>query len=161
TNESGQTLTITATSTNLTLIPNPTVNYTNPNASGTLTFAPATNQFGTTLITVVMQDTGGVANGGIDSITNSFTVTVVPVNDPPTLNAITNLTIIEEAGLQTVNLSGISVGPTNENGQTIIISATSSNLALIPNPVVNYTSPNSTGTITFAPVTNQFGTTLI
>ena len=270
-NESSQTLTITATSSNPSLIPNPTVNYTSPNATGTLTFTPVTNAFGTATVTVVVKDDGGTAYGGVDSVTNTFivtvnavnqppsftaganqtvlenagaqsapnwatsisagppnessqtvtfhvsnnnsslfsappaisssgtltytpsanangsatvtvylqdnggtanggndtsatntfTITVTPVNQPPTLNPIGNLTISEASGLQTVNLSGITPGPTNESGQTLTVTATSSNPSLIPDPTVNYISPNATGTLTFTSVTNMLGTATI
>src|SRR5207245_4845759 len=90
-NESTQTVTITATSSNPSLIPNPTVNYTSPNATGTLTFSPLTNQFGSATITVILKDDGGTANGGIDSLTNSFIVTVLSVNDPPTLDPLSDI----------------------------------------------------------------------
>jgi hypothetical protein len=36
------------------------------------------------------------------------------VNQPPTLNAINNLATNENAGLQTVSLSGIASGATND-----------------------------------------------
>jgi hypothetical protein len=155
-----QTLTVTAVSSNTGLIPNPTVNYTSANTSGTLTFAPAANAFGTATVTVVVHDNGGTANGGVDSVTNTFTVTVNAVNQTPTLNAIGNLTTNENAGLQTVSLSGITSGAANEN-QVLHITAVSSNLTLIPNPTVNYTSPNTSGTLTFTPVANASGTAII
>ena len=43
----------------------------------------------------------------------------MPVNHPPTLAAIGNQTILENAGTQTVGLSGISAGPPNESGQML------------------------------------------
>jgi hypothetical protein len=47
------------------------------NASGVLTFAPALNLRGTTLVTVWLQDNGGTANGGVDtSSSQTFTITV-------------------------------------------------------------------------------------
>jgi hypothetical protein len=155
TNEN-QTLTVTATSTNTSLIPNPTVTYTSPNSTGSLTFAPVAYQYGTSAITVTVND--GAASNNI--ITRTFIVTVNSVNQQPTLNALANVTVQENAGPQTVNLSGISSGATNEF-QTLTISATSSNTALIPNPSVSYTSPNSTGSITFTPAAFGVGTTTI
>ena len=50
--------------------------YTSPNATGTLTFTPAANAFGTATVTVIVHDNGGTANGGVDSVTNTFTVTI-------------------------------------------------------------------------------------
>jgi hypothetical protein len=151
-----QTLTVTATSANPALIPNPTVTYTSPNATGTLNFAPVAFASGPTTITVTVND-GGASN---NIISRTFNVTVNPVNQMPTLNALTAVTINENAGVQTVNLLGISSGATNES-QTLTVTATSTNTALIPNPTVSYTSPNSTGSLTFAPVTYGFGTSLI
>jgi len=74
-NES-QTILVTATSSNPSLIPNPVVTYSSPAASGTLAFTVATNLGGTALISVIVQDTGGTLNGGKDRITNTFTVNV-------------------------------------------------------------------------------------
>ncbi len=55
---------------------NPTVTYTSPNSTGTLTFTPAANSFGTATITVTVMDNGGTLNGGVDETSVQFTVTV-------------------------------------------------------------------------------------
>src|SRR5664280_1359269 len=96
-----QTLTITAVSGNTGLIPNPTVNYTSPGTTGTLTFTPVANANGSATITVTVND-GGASN---NIVTRTFAVAVNSVNQLPTLNAISNLTINENAGLQTVSLT--------------------------------------------------------
>jgi hypothetical protein len=154
-NES-QTLTVTAVSSNTGLIPNPTVNYTSANSTGSLTFTPVANGNGTATITVTVND-GGASN---NIVIRTFTVTVNAVNQTPTLNAISNLTINENAALQTVTLSGIGSGAANES-QTLTVTAVSSNTGLIPNQTVNYTSANSTGSLTFTPVANGNGTATI
>jgi len=151
-----QTLTVTATSSNPALIPSPTVNYTSPNSTGTMTYAPVAFAFGTATVTVQVND-GGASN---NVVTRSFTVTVNAVNQAPTLDALANTTINEGAGLQTVNLAGISSGATNE-AQTLTVTATSSNPALIPNPTVNYTSPGTAGTIRFTPAAGAGGSATI
>jgi len=110
TNES-QTLTVTATSSNTGLIPNPTVTYTSPNATGSISFTPLAYANGSATITVTVND-GGASN---NIISRSFIVTVNSVNQAPTLNSLANLTINENAALQTVNLSGISSGAANES----------------------------------------------
>jgi hypothetical protein len=151
-----QTLTVTASSSNPSLIPNPTVNYTSPNQTGTLIFAPVTYASGTAVITVMVND-GGATN---NLVKKTFTVTVSAVNQPPTLNPIGNVNINENAASQTAALSGITSGAPNEK-QTLIVSAVSSNPSLIPNPAVYYISPNSTGTLTFTPVAKTFGAATI
>jgi hypothetical protein len=85
-------------------------------------------------------------------------VTVNAVNDPPTLDAISDLVIDEDAGAQAIDLTGISAGA-NEN-QALSISASSSNPALIA-PAVSYSSPNISGSLTFTPAANASGTALI
>jgi len=155
TNES-QTLTITASSSNTGLIPTPTVIYTSPNTTGSLRFTPVAYAFGLATITVTVND-GGASN---NTTTRTFTVTVNPVNDAPTLNALANVNLSEGAGLQTVNLSGISSGAANES-QTLTVTASSSNTGLIPTPVVSYTSPNSTGSIRFTPLPYAYGSATI
>lgn len=89
-------------------------------------------------------------------------LTVNPVNDAPTLNAISNpVAIPEDSPQQTVNLAGISAGPSNESSQTITITATSGNTAVIPNPTVTYTSPSTTGSLAYTPVANANGSAVI
>jgi hypothetical protein len=148
-----QTLTVTATSGTTSLIPNPTVTYTSPNSTGTLTFTPVTDAFGTAIITVKVNDNAGSNN----IVTQTFNVTVNPVNHPPTLDPLSNLTINENAAQQTVSLSGIGSGAANES-QTLTVTATSDNTALIPNPTVTYSSPSATGSLKFKPAVNVAGT---
>jgi hypothetical protein len=71
-----QTLTVSATSSQPTLVPNPTPNYTSPNSTGTLVVTHAPNAIGTSLITVTVQDNGGTASGGQNTVTQTFLVTI-------------------------------------------------------------------------------------
>lgn len=147
-----QTLAVTASSSNTGLIPAPTVSYTSPNATGSLSFTPAPYANGSATVTVTVNDGGGSNN----VVSRSFRVTVNSVNQAPTLNALANMTINQNAGLQTVNLSGITTGATNEV-QILTVTSSSSNTGLIPTPTVNYTSPNASGSISFTPARNASG----
>ncbi|HKE60333.1 MAG TPA: Ig-like domain-containing protein [Pyrinomonadaceae bacterium] len=160
TNESSQTLTITAVSNNTGLIPNPTVSFVENSTTGSLSYTPVADTSGSATITVTVTDSGGTASGGVNSLTRTFTVNVTAVNDAPTLNTIADTNILEDAAQQTVGLTGISNGP-NETGQVNSISATSDNPGLIPNPAVIYTSPNATGSLTFTPVANMNGSAVV
>ncbi|MGO8838670.1 MAG: fibronectin type III domain-containing protein [Limisphaerales bacterium] len=93
---------------------------------------------------------------GLESPFSSEISYQVPPNQPPTLDAISNLSINENAGLQTVGLSGISSGAITES-QKLTVTAASSNPGLIPNPTVHYTSPSTTGSLTFSPAVNRIG----
>jgi len=80
-NEADQTLSFTTTNNNNALFSvQPTID-----SNGNLTYTPAANANGTATVTVSIKDSGGTANGGVDtSITQTFTITVNPVNDLPT-----------------------------------------------------------------------------
>ena len=106
---------------------------------------------GMATITVTVKD-----NSGTTSV--QFLVTVNFVNQAPTINTPANVTINENAGQQTVNLTGIAAG--GGETQTLTVTA-SSNISALINPSVTYTSPNSTGTLTFTPAANSFGTATI
>ena len=82
-----QTVTVTATSDNPGVVPNPTVTYTSPSSVGTLSFTPAANASGAATITVTVHDNGGTANGGVDTKTTSFRITVAEVVLAPTANS--------------------------------------------------------------------------
>ena len=101
---------------------------------------------------------------GVESQFSNETSYSVPTNStptaPPTLNTLTDMTINENAGLQTVNLSGITSGAANE-AQTLTVTAVSDNPGLIPNPMANYTSPNTTGTLSFTPASGSYGTATV
>jgi len=71
-----QTLTVSATSSQPSLVPNPTPNYTSPNTTGTLVVTHAPNAIGTSLITVTVQDNGGTASCGQNTVTQTFLVTI-------------------------------------------------------------------------------------
>ena len=161
--DESQPLDITATSDNPGLIPNPAVEYTSPDSTATLTYTPVSDQHGTAVITVTVTDGGfdgdllTAADNG--SFSQDFTVTVNPVNDPPSLDPIADEVIDEDAPQQIVSLAGIASG----GGQTqpLTITATSNNPALIPDPTVAYTSPDATGSLNYTPLADQFGAAVI
>src|SRR5205807_466741 len=80
-NETGQALTFVVTANS-----NPALFSSAPSVAGdgTLTFTPAPDAFGTAVVTIVLRDDGGTADGGVDtSAPQSFTITVEPVDDAP------------------------------------------------------------------------------
>src|SRR5207244_1772488 len=94
------------------------------------------------------------------SFSRTFDVTVNAVNDTPTLDAIPNPAAIDEdAAQQTVSLAGITAG--GGETQALTVTATSNNAGLIPDPTVSYTSPNTTGSLSYTPIADQIGTATI
>jgi large repetitive protein len=151
----GQTLVVTATSNNTGLIPNPTVTYTSPNTTGSISFTPVANASGTADITVTVNDNGG----GTQTISRTFTVNVTAVNDVPSFTKGPDQTVGEDAGAQTVNpwATAISAG-TGDTGQTVNFQVTgNTNSALFS--VQPSVSP--TGVLTYTPAANTSGTAAI
>lgn len=130
--------------------------------NGTLTFAPAANTSGSVTVSVYLMDNGGILDGGDDtSPTRSFMIFVNAVNAAPTLDPIPDTFVWEDSAQHGVNLTGISAGMDEGSTQSVAITVTSSNPAVVPDPVVAYTNPNSTGTLRFAPVADASGTATI
>ncbi|MGI9459347.1 MAG: Ig-like domain-containing protein [Pirellulales bacterium] len=158
-----QILKITAASSNTSLIPDPDIAYTSANPTGTLAFTPLAHQSGTATITVTVEDAGLdndlATTGDNATFSRTFDVIVNPINDDPTLDAISDLTIDEDAAQETVNLAGISAGLSET--QTLRVTATSNNTGLIPNPTVTFTSADTTGSLVFTPGADQSGTATV
>lgn len=143
-------LRVSASSSNSELVPAAAMTLAGTTASRSITIKPSANRFGTATITLTATD-------GSASSTTSFLLTVNPVNDLPTLNLIANRIMAEDSPEQSVELTGVSAGPW-ENDQPLSITAISSNPAIIPNPVVNYSPGNESGTLSFTPRPDAFGT---
>ncbi len=107
-----QTFTVTATSDTPGVVPAPSVTY--PGAGGVteadIVITPVSNASGTATITVTLVDSGGTANGGVDTYVRSFVVTVTPVNDLPQvdlsgpLDGVTGFTSTFTEGLGAVGI---------------------------------------------------------
>lgn len=159
-----QTLTITATSSNPLLIPDPLVAYTSPAATAQLVFTPQPNTNGTAIITVTVHDDGGVTNGGSDTTQLQFTVIVDPVNDSPQMAPISDRVLLEDTtdpAQTTVTITGIAPGPTDEAGQTLVIDASSGNPALLTVTSVDYTAGATTAQVHLTLQPNANGTGLV
>ena len=138
-----QFLNIFATSSNPALIPNPSITYPSgaDPTTGSLVFTPTANASGTATITVTVMDTGGTASSGQSTTTETFQVTVTPINQPPTLNFIPNpAAITPNAGQQTINLSGISIGPGNAAVAAATVTTGSVRTIAVSNGGNGYTS---------------------
>ena len=150
--ESGQFLTFIVSNTNHSLFSAQPLIAPN----GTLTYSLAPNTTGTSTVTVVLQDDGGTANGGIDtSAAQTFTITVTAVNDAPSFTKGADQTVHEDAGPQTVPgwATAISAGPANESGQTLNFIVSNNNTALFSaQPAIA-----ANGTLTYTPAANANG----
>lgn len=120
-----QPLTLTATSSNIALIPNPTITHTTGQTTATLTYQPVADAFGTAEITVTVAE--GIPSGGQSAAPQTFKINVTPVNDPPrmTMPNPASITLDETPGQRSFVVTGIDAGP-NETGD-LRVKATLSN----------------------------------
>lgn len=145
---------ITAESNNSDIIANPvTVSYEEGSQYAKLTFTPLAA--GISTITVTLNDQSAVDN----IYSTNFDVEVLGGwNAQPTMEFIPNTELLNTAGEQTIALRGITDG---DNGsQTLGITASSSNPAVIPDPVLVYTG-GKTAELKYTPVTGITGKTTI
>ena len=155
--ENGQTLTFLVTTNNDALFSVlPAINSSN----GNLTYTSAANANGRATISVRLQDSGGTANGGVDtSAAQTFAINVTAVNDVPSFTKGADQSPPEDAGAQSVAgwATNISAGPTDEAGQTLTFLVTTNNDILFS--VLPAVSAN--GTLTFTPAANTGGSATV
>jgi hypothetical protein len=138
-----QTLSIAATSNFTGIVPNPTITYTSPNTTGTLTYTPTTNVGGVVTISVAVTDSGGTSCGGVNKTTRTFTISTLNPTINPTINAIANQTIPHGTS-QNVFFSG--VGPASGAG-VLTVTVVSSAPGTAAVGTITYASPNATGIV--------------
>ncbi|WCJ60264.1 FG-GAP-like repeat-containing protein [Fontisphaera persica] len=143
---------------------NPGLFYTQPyirKADNTLLYRPRPNSNGVANVNVILRDTGGRANGGEDSATNSFVITVLPVNDPPSAQLVNRVvTVLEDSGATISNLwRNIKTGPFeyHENTQTVSFVTT----AITPDLFSVQPTNSPAGVLTFATAPDANGITRV
>lgn len=151
--EADQSVTFSTSTTNTQLFASPPTVA----ADGTLSFAPAANANGAATVTVTAHDDGGTANGGQDtSSPQTFTITVVAVNDAPSFVPGGNQTAVSLLGGQTVGgwATAISPGPADEAKQSV------SFVVSVDRPNLFATAPAIApdGTLTYRPTALALGT---
>jgi hypothetical protein len=156
-----QNLTISAVSSDQTLLPNPVVNYVQGQTTASLTFTPVVNANGQCTITLTIKDDGGISNGGLDSTVITFTVNVNAVND--TLVTQNDNGSINEDVSVTID---IALNDSDVDGtldlSTIDLDQSVSGIQNALTTTEGVWSANtSNGNLTYTPALNYFGTTSI
>jgi gliding motility-associated-like protein len=120
------------------------------NSTGDVTFTPVANFSGTATVNYRVND-----NNGLLSNIATITVTINAVNDPPVFTLIPNQRILQNSGQKTITITGISPGPSES--EQLLLSVSSGNTALIPQPAISYNGTATTATLTYTPVAGQSG----
>ena len=112
-----------------------------------------------------MQDSGGTAGGGVDTLNETLAVTVNAINDAPSFTLAGNppdVTASTSEVPQTVSnfATNISAGPSNEATQTLTFTVTVTNatggLTFATEPAID-----ASGNLTYTPSANSSGTATV
>jgi hypothetical protein len=154
---------VTASSSNTTLVPSLPLNLEIGGTTGTvcsITVTPVTNQNGTTVVTLTLNDGSGAGNA---VLTKNFAVTFMPVNTPPSITGVPSSQIINEDSSTTA--MSFTISDDDNPVQCSQVVASSNNTDLFPSSPVNLTiggnAPDCTITVTPAANQNSFTTATI
>jgi hypothetical protein len=121
--------------------------------TGAFTFIPEPNYVGQAGFTFTVSDEATT------SASSNMAITLSPVNDVPTYTPGSNVTVLEDAGVQALAnwATGMSVGPANEVAQTLTFVVANNNTALF----AVQPSVSANGTLTFTSATHRWGTATV
>jgi hypothetical protein len=108
------------------------------------------------VITLTLQDDGGTASGGIDTLTRTITININPRNHAPSFVVGSNLSLKDTDGQQTLPAWATSIlaGPAEESTQKLhfMITVNSNPSLFAAGPTID-----ADGTLSFTPVLNADG----
>lgn len=146
------TLIVTATSDDQSLVRDSDIILGGTGANRTISLTPAPNaNGGPATITVRVFD-------GTTATTETFEVTVNPINDAPTVATIPNVTIDEDT---TAGPYTFVIGDVDDDEAALTVTATSSNQGLIADSGIVLSGAGASRTITVTPLANVSGTATI
>jgi hypothetical protein len=125
------------------------VDYLSAAPTGTLSFVPAPNAFGTATVSVVVAD-GQSVNG---SVTQQFLVSILASNDPPTILGLTEVSTPEDVPV----LVGFVVSDPESPSASLVIEAAASNTQLLPPGGLQVVGADSSRGLLITPAPNQSG----
>jgi hypothetical protein len=142
---------ITATNAGIFSVP-PAIQYTQGNTTADLIFTTESDANGSATIYITMKDSGGTVDGGLDTYTvQTMTITITPINDPPSFVKGNNLSVKADNKQRSITgwATDIKAGPGNEKSQTLSFHVSADNTALFETQPAIYEN----GKLTFTPRT--------
>lgn len=140
-------LVVTASSSNTTLLPVANVVLGGSGSARTVTVTPAAHQFGSAIITLSVSD--GTA------VTTSFSLTVNAVNDSPVVTAPTTATTNENTPTSAIAVTATDV---DHLSSALSLTAVSHNTLLVPNANIAVSGSDGAWELTITPAANESGT---
>lgn len=145
-----QQLMLSGSSSNTALVPHTNIDIRGVGIDRTVVITPSADLVGTAIITITVDD-------GALNASQSFSLTVLPVNDAPVIAPIPEQTVLEDSVITiTLSLDDID-SPVEE----ITLSGSSSNKGLVADTNISFGGSGAVRTVTITPQPNQFGSTVI
>jgi hypothetical protein len=145
-------LTPSAFCSNTNLLPNENIAFGGVDSTRTVVLTPALDQFGSGVVTVIVEDPAG------NQSSRSFNLTVLPVNDPPVVSAVDDDETDEDTPIVGIPFS---LGDLESTANELTVSADSSDIELVPPTSIAINGSGSNRTLTIAPAADRNGTTII
>jgi hypothetical protein len=144
-------LLVTATSSNLALVPSAGIVFGGAGANRTISITPATNQSGTATVTVTVSDGSLTAN-------DVLALSVTAVNDAPTITSVADQTILQNTATSVLSFT---LGDVETAAGSLVVTAVSSNVSLVPTANILLGGSGASRTVTVTPAANQTGAATI
>jgi outer membrane lipoprotein-sorting protein len=144
-------LSVVGQSDNQALVPNGNLILGGSGALRTVTVTPLPDQSGLATITLTVSDGSGTTPV-------SFTVTVLPVNDPPTVTPIPDQTLSRNTASSPLPFT---VGDVETTAGALAVTGSSGNQALVPDGNIVFGGSGANRTVTVTPSANQTGSAVI
>ena len=125
---------------------------------GKLNYRGGASYFGADILTLRLDDQGNTGSGTANIVTGTVAITVLAVNDIPTMTSIADVTIDEDKSAGPLSFQ---VGDIDNLPSDLTVTAASSNTDLVPVANVVFSGKDADRTLTVTPVANRFGTAVI
>ena len=142
-------LAVSVSSSNPTLMPASAMALGGSDANRTLTLTPPPSTGGSVTVTLRVSD-------GTAATTGSFVVTLGAANTAPTISAVANRTVATGTSSGPI---AFTIGDRESHADSLVVSATSSNVAVLPESALSLGGSGATRTLTFTPPSAPTGGT--
>ncbi len=144
-------LVLTGTSSNTSLIPNGNIVFSGSGGSRFVTITPAANQNGSATITLTVSD-------GDLTDTDTFVITVDPVNDTPTITSIAAQSIPVNTSTGSISFT---IGDIETAPSSLTLTRSTSNSTLVPLSGIVFGGSGANRNVTITPAANQLGSSSV
>ncbi|KPA10280.1 hypothetical protein MHK_009515, partial [Candidatus Magnetomorum sp. HK-1] len=143
----GDNLTVSANSSNLSLVSIENIVISGTGLSKTLMITPTANEFGVVTITIAVTD------GELTSI-SAFELSITAVNDVPIISGINTQMTQEDTAIQGISFTVTDI---DNNDNSLIVTGESSNISLVTMSNITFDGTGSNRTVAITPVANENG----